>query len=168
MRALADAILVGGNTYLKDKPQLNVRHVYGDDPIKIVIGDGDYKFIKTANNEDLIWVRSENKNISNSEEIIIERNEKGFKCDTLLEELFKKNIYSVYIEGGGITLSGFINSKSLDILQMHYAPILMGSGIPCISLPEISEVGQAISFVDYKMEKMEDEWMFTGVLNYDL
>jgi len=168
MRALADAILVGGNTFLKDKPQLNVRHVSGDDPIRIVMGNGDYKFDETANSEDIIWVKSENGNDSNIDELIIGRTDKGFNCKTLLEELFKRNIYSVYIEGGGITLSGFIISKSLDILQLHYAPILMGSGIPCITLPEISEVGEAISFVDHQMEKVEDEWMFTGVLNYDI
>lgn len=167
MRALADAILVGGKTYQKDNPQLNVRHVSGDDPIRIVMGDGDYESIKAANKEDIIWVKSFDGNTSGVEQVIIERNDSGFRCDSLLKKLFKKNIHSVYIEGGGITLSGFINSKSLDILQLHYAPILMGSGIPCITLPEISEVGQAITFVDHQMEKMEDEWMFTGVINYN-
>lgn len=167
MRALADAILVGGNTYIKDNPQLNVRHVSGNDPIKIIMGDGDYNFNDSHENENVIWVNSNNQAFLNIEKITIERNTAGFKCNALLFELFKKNIYTVYIEGGGITLSGFITSKSLHVLQLHYAPILMGSGIPCITLPEISEVGQAVTFADYQLEKMEDEWMFTGVLNYD-
>jgi diaminohydroxyphosphoribosylaminopyrimidine deaminase/5-amino-6-(5-phosphoribosylamino)uracil reductase len=167
MRALADAILVGGNTYIKDKPQLNVRHVTGADPIKIVMGDRDYESVNEVISADVIWVKSKSIKNSNTKVIIIDRNDDGFRCDTLLDELYKKNIHSVYIEGGGITISGFITSKSLDILQLHYAPILMGSGIPCITLPEISEVGQAINFMDHQMEKMEDEWMFTGTINYN-
>jgi riboflavin-specific deaminase-like protein len=168
MRALADAILVGGNTFLKDQPQLNVRHVSGNDPVKIVMSDSDLLVGSSLKNEDVIWVNSNNGTSSEIETITIDRDSAGFKCDDLLAELFKRNIHTVYIEGGGITLSGFINSKSLDILQLHYAPILMGSGIPCIVLPEISEVGQAITFSDYNMEKMEDEWMFTGVINYNI
>jgi riboflavin-specific deaminase-like protein len=167
MRALADAILVGGNTFVKDEPQLNVRHVAGSNPVKIIMSDRDCFKNTNVNNEDIIWVNSKKGITSKIETITIERDSAGFNCETLLAELFNRNIYTVYIEGGGITLSGFINSKSLDVLQLHYAPILMGSGIPCIVLPEISEVGQAVTFADYKMEKMEDEWMFTGVINYN-
>jgi len=168
MRALADAILIGGNTFRKDKPQLNVRHVSGDDPIRIVMGDGDYEFTETPNSEDIIWIKSYKSKNSNIKELIVERTDEGFKCDKLLKALFNKNILSVYIEGGSLTLSSFIKSKTLDILQLHYAPILMGSGISCITLPEISEIGQAITFIDHQTEKMEEEWMFTGVINYDL
>ena len=168
MRALADAILIGGNTFRKDKPQLNVRHVCGDDPIRIVMGDGDYEFTETPNSEDIIWIKSYKSKNSNIKELIVERTDEGFKCDKLLKALFNKNILSVYIEGGSLTLSSFIKSKTLDILQLHYAPILMGSGISCITLPEISEIGQAITFIDHQTEKMEEEWMFTGVINYDL
>lgn len=167
MRALADAILVGGNTYQKDKPQLNVRHVSGDNPIRIVMGDGDYRSVNKEKNSEIIWVKSKSINKPNNKEILIERDGDGFRCESLMEELYKENIYLVYIEGGGVTISGFVRSKSLNILQLHYAPILMGSGIPCITLPEISEVGHAISFVDHQMDKMEDEWMFTGVINYN-
>jgi riboflavin-specific deaminase-like protein len=167
MRALADAILVGGNTFEKDKPQLNVRHVTGNNPIKIVMGDGDYKIESIDDYEDIIRVSSNKKAISNIETITIDRDSDGFKCSGLLTKLFKKNIQTVYIEGGGITLSGFIKCKSLTVLQLHYAPILMGSGIPCITLPDISEVGQAITFKEYQIEQMDDEWMFSGVLNYD-
>jgi len=167
MRALSDAILVGGNTYIKDKPQLNVRHVSGDNPKKIIIGDGDYSSNNDDNCNDIIWVNSNSKNASDFEQITIGRNSDGFMCNSLLLELYERGIYTIYIEGGGVTLSGFVNSKSLDIIQLHYAPIIMGSGIPCFDLPEITDVDQALTFKKYSTEKMDDEWMFTGVINYD-
>ena len=37
IRALVDGVMIGGNTLRNDKPKLNVRHVEGKDPIKIVI-----------------------------------------------------------------------------------------------------------------------------------
>ena len=40
MRAESDAILVGRVTAERDKPQLNVRHWYGDNPQRIVLGGG--------------------------------------------------------------------------------------------------------------------------------
>ena len=40
MRAESDAILVGRVTAEREKPQLNVRHWYGDNPQRIVLGGG--------------------------------------------------------------------------------------------------------------------------------
>jgi len=167
MRALSDAILVGGNTFVKDNPQLNVRYVDGNDPIKIVMGDGEYDFKKSSKDADFILVNSnperQNNGIGN---LSIKRNQSGFNCTHLLNVLYKQNIHVIYIEGGGITLSGFIKSKALDILQLHYAPIIMGSGISCFKLPEIDQVDHAHSFSYHQFEAMGDESMFTGVLNY--
>jgi len=46
MRALCNGILIGANTLKKDKPMLTVRHVEGDDPVKIVLCNSCQDFIE--------------------------------------------------------------------------------------------------------------------------
>ena len=165
MRALADAVLVGGSTIESDMPRLNVRHVTGEDPVKILMGNGNYD-LSIYGEEEVIRVSSEPISEKGIKHIRIKKTEKGYDCRGLLALLFQEGIRMVYIEGGGITLSGFIDDRALDILQLHYAPIILGTGIPGIVLPEIHKIGEALDFDFYQMETMEDEWMFTGILNY--
>ncbi|MCR4287492.1 MAG: bifunctional diaminohydroxyphosphoribosylaminopyrimidine deaminase/5-amino-6-(5-phosphoribosylamino)uracil reductase RibD, partial [Deltaproteobacteria bacterium] len=40
MRSMADAVMVGAGTVMKDDPQLTVRHVKGRDPLKAVVDTG--------------------------------------------------------------------------------------------------------------------------------
>lgn len=166
MRAISDAILVGGNTFLADQPQLNVRHVKGEDPVKIVMGDGQYDLSQYACEDCTIWVNSIHDQTHLSDQLFIKRNDKGFDCNQLLRKLFDRGIRVVFIEGGGVTLSGFIQNRALDVLQLHYAPIVMGSGISGLSLPEIVQVDESIAFSESSFDHMDDEWMFTGIVDY--
>jgi riboflavin-specific deaminase-like protein len=166
MRALSDAILVGGNTFLRDQPQLNVRHVEGENPVKIIMGDGQYDFSRYDCDDCTIWVNSLHPENGADNRLYVERNESGFNCNQLLTKLYQRGIQMVFIEGGGVTLSGFIQSRALDILQLHYAPILMGSGVDGLSLAEIERVDEALTFSYSDFEHMDEEWMFTGVIDY--
>ncbi|NJK98835.1 MAG: hypothetical protein HC905_31475 [Bacteroidales bacterium] len=44
MRAMCDSILIGINTLRNDKPRLDVRHVKGNNPVKVVIGNSSASF----------------------------------------------------------------------------------------------------------------------------
>ena len=83
----------------------------------------------------------------------------------ILKKLYQKDINSIYIEGGASTTSCFLNQRAVDILQLHIAPLLFGSGKSGINLPEISKVKQAIQFKEYQFHKIGAEIMFTGFLN---
>ncbi len=117
MRSNCDAIMVGTKTILEDNPTLT-SHGFGRDP-KIVIIDMDKKLSKKENvfnhnpivfSEDILG-----KNPLNNVEII-------------LNMLYKESIQSLYIEGGGETISHFIDSNLFDELQIYYAPKLIGKG----------------------------------------
>jgi riboflavin biosynthesis pyrimidine reductase len=41
----------------------------------------------------------------------------------------------VFIEGGGVTVSAFLEANLLDRLQIAVAPVLIGDGRPAIRLP---------------------------------
>ncbi len=50
----------------------------------------------------------------------------------------------VFVEGGGITVSRFLAAGCLDRLQIAIAPLIIGSGRPSITLPEISGLGAGL------------------------
>jgi riboflavin biosynthesis pyrimidine reductase len=52
----------------------------------------------------------------------------------------------VVVEGGGITVSRFLAAGALDRLHVTIAPLLIGSGIPAFTLPETSDLTDALRF----------------------
>lgn len=116
-RTEEQAILVGTKTVLNDNPNLDARDWFGNNPTRIVL-DRKNKVptdfhIKNAKNPTIIF--TEEENCLNSENCIYEF------CifDTLLisnilNNLYNKNIQSIIIEGGSITLQQFIDSNLWD------------------------------------------------------
>jgi riboflavin biosynthesis pyrimidine reductase len=41
----------------------------------------------------------------------------------------------IFVEGGGVTVSAFLEANLLDRLQMAIAPLIIGDGRPAIRLP---------------------------------
>lgn len=169
MRALCDGIVVGRGTFQIDNPTLNVRHVEGPDPFKIVIGQGNPAFQKLLHERTdglIVLVNSEFQTNDNIQAIKIPCDSKGkMDCLDILSELYKLGIHIVYIEGGASTTSNFLQSQLLDYLQIHISPILFGSGKDAFVLPTIQKVEEAISFIDYDFYTIGRAPMFAGVLN---
>jgi riboflavin biosynthesis pyrimidine reductase len=70
--------------------------------------------------------------------------EQGFEPDALLKALSARGIRRVLVEGGGVTVSRFLEAGLLDRLHLTVAPILMGSGRPGITLPAIETLDEAL------------------------
>ena len=101
LRAEHQAILVGKNTVLTDNPKLNVRHWQGENPIRIVLG-----------NENEI---PENYNIFNNEVATFffhSIDHQPSTINTILHQLYQKNIISVLVEGGANVLQQFIDANA--------------------------------------------------------
>jgi len=107
LRALSNIIIVGANTYLEDKPKLTTRLVEGTDP-SIFVFDPK-KIVKK-------------KDIKNNVTLLKENLQP-------LNDALSKNIYSIiYIEGGGKTISYFMNANILDRIHVCLCPIILGGG----------------------------------------
>src|SRR5438105_12516616 len=46
-----------------------------------------------------------------------------------------RGCHRIFIEGGGVTVSMFLEAKLLDRLQVAIAPLIIGNGRPAIRLP---------------------------------
>ncbi len=169
MRALCDGVLVGSRTVEADNPKLNVRHVTGKNPVRIVLGNpnSDFKSLLNCSNEKILVFGKEKLKVSAPLESIVLPSKCpkfGIKPLAILSKLFQLGIHAVYIEGGAKTTSNFINSNAVDILQLHIAPMIFGSGKASITLPNIETVKEAISFQEYNFLPFGDSMMFTGFL----
>lgn len=172
MRALFDGILVGANTYLRDKPLLTVRHVEGNNPVKIILGNSCYNRADPKNlNNHTLYLTSLNKDLEEAEN---DKNVVGFAANNGLIDpneitkfLFKKNIFTLYLEGGAFTSSYFLKKKALNEIQLFLSPAIFGSGITNFSLNQIEHIEEAVTFKNGKFMLMGSEGvMFTGEVNY--
>lgn len=113
-RSEEQSILVGRNTIINDNPSLTVREYGGVNPIRIVIDSqlqisGSLK-IYSKEAPTFVFNRLKNEKKNNIEWIKI--NETNTK--NILDELYKRNIQSVFVEGGSRTLQYFIIDNAWD------------------------------------------------------
>jgi len=166
MRALCESILIGGNTLKDDQPALTVRLVEGQNPRRVVICSSKADFESLCiNDEDevLIIGTCQDPEVPNTRFQRFEIGANGrVNCHDLLAYLYQLGLFSVYIEGGASTTSGFIQEKAADIVQLHISPIIFGSGISSFVLPEITQVEEAIHFESFYFRPMGDTYMFVG------
>ena len=66
-----------------------------------------------------------------------------------------------------MTTSHFLQERSIDIVQLHIAPLIFGSGLESFSLPSISTVDEAIRFDHFYYKPIGDTFMFVGEMNHD-
>jgi riboflavin biosynthesis pyrimidine reductase len=50
----------------------------------------------------------------------------------------------LFIEGGGITVSRFLEAGGLDFLQVTIAPLIIGSGRMGICLPQVRSLSEGL------------------------
>lgn len=131
-RSEEQAILVGTNTVLEDNPRLDVRSWKGTSPIRIII-DKALKLPMDLNIYDksirtiiLTQVKDETKFQEGLEYGFIDF-EKNLAEETC-RILFQKNVTSVLIEGGALTLATFIKAGLWDEARIITGDIVFGTG----------------------------------------
>lgn len=166
MRALCDGILIGRNTLKNDRPQLTVRRVEGPNPVRIVIGSRieDCSSLLKASPDDIILFQKAETDIDKEEvrQILFPEAPAFIPCEGILKKLYEEGINSVLVEGGAKTTSRFLQENLLDILQLHLAPIVLGSGRDSFQLPEIRKIDAAIGFKKFFFQQVANTFMFVG------
>lgn len=146
LRTEEDAIMVGRTTALIDNPQLNVRHFFGPQPIRIVLDKQlslpENLHLFDGKQTTLVFTEVSKKSDHNNLEYIqIDFSDKHF-IKNMLSELYKKKIVSVLIEGGAILLNSFLDSGLWDeayILRSRNLLLDEGLSAPYINPAFLSE-----------------------------
>ena len=79
-------------------------------------------------------------------------------------ELYKRrrDILSVYIEGGPATTSAFLVENTIDVIQLHISPMIIGLGISSFLQPAIRRVADSVRFDSHVYRTVGDGMMFVG------
>lgn len=153
MRALADAILVGSGTLRHDDPQLTVRRCFGRHPVRIVIDSERrlapvYRAFQDGAAPTLVLACADRtrpgERLGQAEVVGLPRGPNGLLPRDIRAALAERGLHFLFVEGGGITISRFLAAGALDRLQITVAPVILGSGKPSLTLPEIVEPGEGL------------------------
>jgi riboflavin-specific deaminase-like protein len=145
MRALCDAVVVGAGTVAADDPQLTTRHVPGANPLRVVFDPGRRLTpafrIFTDRQADTLYVcgrahlRSGESHVGAAAIAPIDTDGRpGDEAAAVLRLLRARGCSRVFVEGGGVTVSAFLEANLFDRLQIAIAPVLIGEGRPAIRL----------------------------------
>ncbi len=153
MRALFDAVVVGAGTVRHDDPQLTVRAVPGPHPVRVVLDTRrrlgpDHRVFKDGEAPSLLLcaegLAAPGARLGQAEVLGV-RTRDGSLCPrAVLERLAGRGLRRVFIEGGGITVSRFLAAGCLHRLQITIAPLIIGSGRPSITLPEVERLSAGL------------------------
>jgi diaminohydroxyphosphoribosylaminopyrimidine deaminase/5-amino-6-(5-phosphoribosylamino)uracil reductase len=144
LRALCDAVVVGAGTVAADDPQLTTRHVSGSHPLRVVFDPArrltaGYRVFTDAAAPTL-YVCDEGRllsgetHVGSAEVAGVAIDGAGGAVGALLRLLRDRGCARVFVEGGGVTVSAFLEANLLDRLHLAIAPVLIGEGRPAIRL----------------------------------
>ena len=169
LRALVDAVIVGAGTVDSDDPRLTVRQVGGENPARVVIDPRDrldrsrhifrdgaaptivvrrrheadappetasrrsgtpVRATRTRRNETVIDLPAGPSEAIDPRDVLAALRERGYR--------------RFLIEGGGVTVSKFLDAGTVDRLHVAVAPLVIGSGRPAFTLAPIATLDEAI------------------------
>lgn len=148
LRACVDAVVVGIGTVLADDPMLNVRRVAGCHPARVVIDPGgrlpnDARCLSHDGVRRIVVRASDQGAPSGVEVIRVGTGERMIHPSAIVEALFARGLKRLLIEGGGRTVSQFIDAGAVDRLHLLVAPLIIGSGKTGLDLLPINRLSEA-------------------------
>jgi diaminohydroxyphosphoribosylaminopyrimidine deaminase / 5-amino-6-(5-phosphoribosylamino)uracil reductase len=143
MRALSDAVVVGAGTVAADDPQLTTRHVTGPSPMRVIFDpsrrlSADFR-VFTDDLAPTLYVCGRalvghGETHAGLATIVPLEGTDGVMLVELMRILRGRGCRRIFVEGGGVTVSAFLEANLLDRLQMTIAPLIIGDGRPAIRL----------------------------------
>jgi len=137
LRSKVDAILVGKNTILRDDPLLTVRYATGKNPIRIILDSQgiipvNSKILQTCDKIPTIIAVSKNISKLNLKKLkkfpveIIMTGKNSVNIKSLMNNLGKRKINTVLVEGGGTINWQFIKNNLFDEILITITPVIIG------------------------------------------
>ena len=178
LRAVNDCIMVGVGTVIADDPQLNVRYVRGNNPLRVVV-DSKLRipiksFVLKDNNSHLTTIATTSKAPSRkvtavkglgAEVLVVKKDKKGrVSLRDLLRGLGKRGITSVMVEGGSEIVTSLLRANLVDKMIILTAPKIMGKGLEAIGDLGVCKIKDTIKFSSFKTMRKGDDLVFEGTI----
>lgn len=171
--------MVGIGTVLADDPQLTVRLIRGRDPLRVIIdshlriplasrvlagGAAARTLVATAVTADPTSASEIQKLGAEILRLPTTWNGSGIDISRLLEELGRRGITSVLVEGGKGIITSLLAARAVDRLVVVIAPKIIGQGTEAIGDLGITRLKEAITFSSVKIRRLGEDVIFDGRL----
>lgn len=180
-RSLCDAVLVGSGTVKADNPELAPHGKYAKKPLLRVIVDPDLSTSVKSHvyRDEQVFVATTARV---SPQRVEEFKEQGIVVEslgpdrifikTLLQDIGKKNVQHLFVEGGSVVHGSFFDEAKYDPLIIdrviwYIAPKLIGgsSGISAIGGVGIEKMNKALHLKNIQYTILDEDIKVSGFLN---
>jgi diaminohydroxyphosphoribosylaminopyrimidine deaminase/5-amino-6-(5-phosphoribosylamino)uracil reductase len=168
LRHMHDAILVGVNTVMTDDPELTTR-LDGEDarqPLRVVV-DSQLRIRQSARivGAGTLIATTRAGRVGAAEVVKLPANANGrVSLPALLDELGKRKLLSVLVEGGGEVHASFFTEKLVDKVHAYVAPrVIGGREAPGpVGGPGIERLADAIPLREIDITRLGDDVLLTA------
>jgi len=178
LRTRIDAILVGSSTVVIDDPQLTARP--GDieatrQPLRIVVDSrgrvppmarvftGPARtLVATTDASHADWRAS--VAATGAEVLVLPSDGEHADLRALLEELGRRDVLTVLVEGGGVVLGGFFDAGLVDKVTAVIAPIIVGAADApaAVAGRGADRMAEALRLQDVTVDRLGEDILITG------
>jgi riboflavin-specific deaminase-like protein len=145
LRALCSAVIVGAGTVASDNPMLTTRHVDGPNPLRVIFDPSrrltaDYRLFTDDAAPTLyacgkVHLGRDESHVGQATVVPLGSDVPVLAAAELMMLLRARGCFRLFVEGGGVTVSAFLEAGLLDRLQIAIAPVIIGNGRPSVRLP---------------------------------
>ncbi|MBN1448088.1 MAG: bifunctional diaminohydroxyphosphoribosylaminopyrimidine deaminase/5-amino-6-(5-phosphoribosylamino)uracil reductase RibD [Bacteroidetes bacterium] len=164
LRSLYDAVLVGAETVRKDNPSLNVRHVQGRNPRRVILTRSwNIPFSAAVFSDDhreQTMVVTSKKSARANGEMIAKLRTRGVRVLDVTTDMMEyaslksalsllyeqEGIRSILVEGGPEVFSAFLRARLADRIDIFTAPKVIGQGRTAFSALRPLHLADALRF----------------------
>ena len=182
-RDRADGILVGINTVLKDNPSLTTRlpERHGKNPIRIILDSKgrtppDARVVKDGQAKTIIAVvadaskeRMEALQKAGAE-VLVAGDGSQVDLHELLRQLGKKEITSLFVEGGATVNFSFFQAGLVDKVHAFVAPKILGGreALTPVGGAGFARLSEAVELEGLKAESLAGDLLVSGYVKHGL
>lgn len=178
LRTRYDAVLVGIETVIADDPRLTVRLVKGRNPVRVVADstlriplaarvleglDAAGAIIATTGRADA--AKAAALRGAGAEVIVIGEDRQGHvDLQELVDQLARRQITSILVEGGSRIITALMRASLVDKLVVIIAPKVLGEGISAVGDLHIHALDQALRLSHVTVRRMGEDLVLEGAV----
>lgn len=172
LRRNYQAVLVGINTVLHDDPHLGVRISGVPDPLRIIL-DSTLKIpqgSKVLRDKNVLIFATRHADqkrykrlISQSVPVVMCPGN-SISLQVVMKELVRREVVSIFVEGGGAVLGSFVDAKLVDKVYAFYAPILIGgeTAVSAVRGMGADSIRQSLRLKNLALKTFGDNILISG------
>ena len=177
LRGRMDGIIIGSGTALADDPLLTPRPPGPRTPVRVVVCSApvlplESQLVRTAREAPVLVAvqhggqseRAQALRSAGCEVLPLPGPGAQLAVDQLLEELGRRRMTNVLVEGGSRLFGSFLDARAIDEVHVFIAPILLGGAgaLTAVGGDGVDKIAEALQLDSWEFEASEGDLVVHG------